>query len=488
MRLTFVQQPKQSQHKVERHTEVILLMAFALVLTGTTGCNGLPSSTPAPAAGPQTYMSPIIAGNAPGGTTLVGSTRVNTGASYYLSTYTVDDTVDTFSQTTTSFIGAQQGTAVNDAGSFTMLQRGLLNLTTTYTFPYFGSTTGAQTYAGSYAVELASQAGGLVQFLGQPATPLVATPVCPSIAVAETFQFITLPEASFISANQTAFGSVSITANGTTVNFSNIQQFTLPSVNGGAPGTPASVYASTATGACSLSPYGNTISIPANVVTDPNGGAPQTPPVILGIGPSGLLVESLAASNSSPNNVLGAGTGAIGVPQPSSPLGATPVAGTSQPQYLGFIYSSGGVVSGSPTIWTSTVASFGFPTVPSGCSTVTPQTGTLIYGGDFPVNTATGLPDPTPANAQNPNYPYGNCDFAIDLGTESATNNGLYPAAKVWISSQFAANTTSPKKTYSFPAVAIASQLQGKFVILLIGEDTTSNPHQAWSIYLMQSN
>ena len=79
---------------------------------------------------------------------------------------------------------------------------------------------------------------------------------------------------------------------------------------------------------------------------------------------------------------------------------------------------------------------------------------------------------------------YGNCDFAIDLGTASTTSNGLYPSATVWIGSNFNANSTSGKNTYSFPAVAIAGQLNGKYAIFVLGVDST----QPWAIYLLQSN
>jgi hypothetical protein len=46
----------------------------------------------------------------------------------------------------------------------------------------------------------------------------------------------------------------------------------------------------------------------------------------------------------------------------------------------------------------------------------------------------------------------------------------------------YAANTTG--KTYSFPAVAIAGQLNGKNAIFVLGVDST----QPWAIYLLQSN
>ena len=76
----------------------------------------------------------------------------------------------------------------------------------------------------------------------------------------------------------------------------------------------------------------------------------------------------------------------------------------------------------------------------------------------------------------------GYCDLAIDLGTQAS--NGLYLGAKVLIGSKFSANPTVGKSTYSFPAVAIAGQLSGKYAVFLIGYDSS----QPWAIYLMQSN
>jgi hypothetical protein len=103
----------------------------------------------------------------------------------------------------------------------------------------------------------------------------------------------------------------------------------------------------------------------------------------------------------------------------------------------------------------------------------------MLYGGDFTGN------NPAASTVQSGGG-FGNCDFAIDLGAQDASTNGLYPAATVYVGSGFAANTTG--KSYSFPAVAIAGQLNGKFAIFLIGEDTVGSPNQAWGIYLLQSN
>jgi hypothetical protein len=459
--------------RITYESAAVICIPVSMLLVG---CNGLPATSPSPAAGPQTYLSPMVAGTSPIQKTIntqSGSVITYLGATSQLGTYTIDDTADpgTYHLTTTSFnSGEAQGATISNAGTFTVLDRGLRSLAIDYEFPYAGGQQGA-TYpsplSGSYAIELPGQAGGLIQLLNEAVTPIVATSSCPSFHTAQNFQFITLPSSGWNPAQHPAFGSVSIITNSDSVSFSNIQQFTLP-VNGGSPGTPTTTYATAASGLCSPTPYGNTIAAPtSSTITNPGNVQGVAPSSIFGIGPSGLLIESLFSMvPSNTDLLLGAGTGAIGLPQPSSPVDTGALVGA---QYLGFVYG---------TSWTSTLTSFGFPaTLQSNCSSFAAQTGTLvngIYGGDFPSIDPTG----------QANGGYGNCDFAIDLGPQSATSNGLYPAATIWTGSSFSANAT--EKNYSFPAVAIAAQLQGKCVILLIGEDATS--HQAWAIYLMQSN
>jgi hypothetical protein len=102
---------------------------------------------------------------------------------------------------------------------------------------------------------------------------------------------------------------------------------------------------------------------------------------------------------------------------------------------------------------------------------VAASTGTLIYGGDYTNE------DPSTSSSG-----YGNCDVAIDLGAQDSSNNGLYPQATVWIGAAYAGNTTG--NTYSFLAVAIAGQINGKYAIFLLGFDNV----QPWAIYLLQSN
>jgi hypothetical protein len=299
---------------------------------------------------------------------------------------------------------------------------------------------------------------------------------------AETFLFVTLPAPLITTGTtpdtwnpqlETAYGSVDISASDSTVTLANIKQYIL----GG--GTPSNAPAASVTGACSPTVYGNTVAIPPNPTITTAGSGEISPQAMMGIGPSGLLVEdngSAGHGTSTPyyENALGAGTGAIGLPKPSSAVDTSSLVSA---QYLGFFYGSG--LSGPTPNWSSSVASFGFSSLPSTCAAVASQTPTMLYGGDFAGNNPS-------ADTVQLGGGFGNCDFAIDLGTQDPSNNGLFPTATIYVGSNFATNTTGNR--YNFPAIAIAGQLNGKFAIFLIGEDTVGSPNQAWGIYLLQSN
>lgn len=436
-----------------------VLMAFLIA-----GCGGSATKqTSTTTSSPQTYFAPYVAG-----ATLADPL-----------TYTIDDTGETFSQTAYGLPGVT-GAQVLNAGVLSVGQRGLRSLSITAND--YQSVTYNPPKTGSFAVELADQAGGLVQLLGQPVAPLVAATECPNFTTAQTYQFLTIPAPVLTSStygdgiawdptSETAYGSVDISSSGSTVTFKNINQFMLPSEGG----TKVSSAPSSATGACGSTSYGNITVAPGElVITNPGNGQTVPAQAKIGIGSnSGLLVEDNAATgvaSTSYNNTLGAGSGAVGLPKPSSAMGSNPVSG---PQYLGFIYAAGvqPLYSGSAA-WSSHLASFSYSSTSSGCATFAAQTGALsngIYGGDYTND------DPT-------TYTSGNCDFAIDLGNESTTSYGLYPAATVWIGANYAGNTA--KTTYHFSAVAIAGQLNGKYAIFVLGVDST----QPWAIYLLQSN
>lgn len=470
-----------------RTTSAYLASGLLLTLWFSGGCGGAtknPATTSTPVTvqpGPQSYLAPAVAGAV--------------GLAGGLSSFTIDDTADTFSQT--SYVldpPVQQGPQVLNAGVVAVSSRGLRSLGITANYVANSGSNGVPpgyypvTYdppmAGSFGLELAARTGGLVQLVGQPAQPLVAATQCPSFPTPQTYQFITIPAAlvppNTVPANpdtwdptsETAYGTVDISSTGETVTFQNIHQYTLPSVGG--TGAPAFPSASSVSGLCGSTLLGNIVKVPGQlIITNPGNGQSTPYQASIGIGASnGLLVEDNNNSDSGTSatgltyeNVLGAGTGAVGLPQPSSPLSTGDVIGA---QYQGFIYAAGVFNSNS---WSSHLASFGFANVPARCAALTPATGTLIYGGDFTND------DPS----TSPNG-YGNCDFAIDLGAQSPSSNGLYPNATIWVGAGYSANSTGA--TYSFPAVAIAGQVGSKFALFLIAVDST----QPWAIYLLQSN
>jgi hypothetical protein len=453
-------------------TSMGLLLMFWIV-----GCGVSPGPGTAPATtaqqGPQNYFAPFVTG-----------TTNNSGVYFLPQVYAIDDKADTFSQTTYVLQPPQQiYSQVLNAGEFSVAQRNLrsLGITANYVQGEIGgqSVYVAQTYnppkAGSFAVELAGQTGGLVQLVGQPVAPLVAATQCPNQKTAQTYLFVTIPaglssttpggtpDRAWDPVTDTAYGSVDISSSGETVNFQNIRQFTLPSVGGtGVPSQPSS---SSQTGICGPTSFGQITNVPGQLIVTTPGNTQTAPPQAkIGIGASSLLVEDNGVAEFNPsagtspslyyNNVLGAGTGAVGLPKTLSAVDTGAVVGA---QYLGFIYSPGIYTNALqlPTGWSSHLASFG------GCPSIATSSSTLIYGGEFTNDDPSTSPDG-----------FGNCNLAIDLGAQDASTNGLYPKATV------------TGATSSFSAVAIAGQLNGKYAIFLIGVDST----QPWGIYLLQSN
>jgi hypothetical protein len=462
-------------------SRLVYLLSCSIPIFCIAGCgsNAASGSASAPQYIPQNYFAPYVFG----ATYVDGVTTLAVPQQY-----TFDHSVNVFQQSTFQLSPPQNGAQVLSSGTTSASPRGLLDLTTSVSYEF--STSGftpvvPTTPTSGWAVELAGQAGGLVQLPGQPVMPLVAANQCPNLATAQPYQFLTIPGAipttqvfqgkpgAWTPATQAAYGSVDISSSGIAVYFNNIKQFTLPSVGG--TGTPALPGPTSVTGACAPTFFGSTINLPGQlVITDPTyEGGPVTAQGTVGIGPSGLLVED----NSGAQNLdLGAGTGAIGLPTPASQVDTGMLVAA---QYLGFIYGAGIANNTGVLNWSSHVASFGFSTpTPTSCPFIVPSTTTAVmYGGDFSQNNGQDNPSASPSG-------YGNSDFAIDLGTQDASNNGLYRNATVWICSGYAANTT--KAAYHFPAVAIAGLLQGKFAVFVLGVDPSQQ--QPWEISLLQSN
>ena len=248
-------------------------------------------------------------------------------------------------------------------------------------------------------------------------------------------------------------------------------------------GTPSAN--SSVTGACSQTFYGtNTISVPGSItITDP-GSAETTPTqALVGIGSSGLLVESngYGQLKSSSNSVsveefqpfLGAGMGAIGLPKPSSAIDTSALTGA---QYLGFIYEIGSASFNGSFNWSSVVASFGFPSLPSTCAAVAARTGTMIYGGDFPNN------DPSSTTVQ------------------STAGSATAMSPSTWARRTARTMAFSLRRQYIGKAIRQVRREEDLFVssqsgyrpaqrqVRNVSDRSRSTRRQAWGIYLLQSN
>jgi len=371
-------------------------------------------------------------------------------------------------------------------GTFTSADTGFLAITESLALNSTGLPS-AQNPAltGAWAVEIPG-AGALANFLLLHATgPSSAAPTamaqntaCPNSPVASPFLYVTVPNAA-LHTDLADYGIVQIKSQGSAVTFS-----TQPSLVGPNPQT-----ASTVTGGCSQTVFGAVTAYPLNTF-----GTSGPLPELISIGRSGLLV-----SNFDPGlgglGAFGGGTGVIGVAEPSSALDANSVISA---QYNGFIFSPSNPVKQSNGYDITVLASaFGNHAAGSqACSTlqaslaannvqggkvpVLPSTNS-IYGGEFLTVSATGsVNDPTGASGSE------NCDVVIDLGTQDPSNNGLFPNATIFIGSNFPPFSVSQQWTcgnggvcaVSFPAAAIAGQVQGHYVIFVAASGASTPPAQ----------
>jgi hypothetical protein len=285
---------------------------------------------------------------------------------------------------------------------------------------------------GGFALDIAGRAALLrLGNVSNPVIPLVSTGTCLTIGGTVTYQYVTLPSASWNQQTDTAYGSFQATTNGPNWTLANVAQFTLAGM------APSNSGTGVVAGYCARSTLGFAVTAASNSTS------PPVATVTMGFGPSGFFLEDNGSQQGSPqgvisSNALGAGVGAIGIIQPSSPVSTSGVIGD---RYLGFFYEP--IPAPSTTSQVTQVVSFGC----SGTSCPIPPSPTSIVGGLFPND------DPTQQPSQN---------ISIDLGPQDASNNGLFPSAQVTVSGT------------SFPAVAIVGSPEGKYAIFLIAQDTVN--------------
>jgi len=371
-------------------------------------------------------------------------------------------------------------------GTFTFADSGFLAITESLALNSTGFPS-AQNPAltGAWAVEIPG-AGALANFLLlHAAGPISAAPTamaqntaCPNFPTASPFLYVTVPNAA-MHTDLADYGIVQIKSQGSAVTFS-----TQPFLVGPNPQTT-----STVTGGCSQTVFGAVTAYPLNTY-----GTSGPLPELISIESSGLLV-----SNFDPGlggvGAFGGGTGVIGVAEPSSALDVNSVISA---QYNGFIFSPSNPVKQANGYDITVLASaFGHHAAESqACSNLQAslaannvQGGRVpvlpspnsIYGGEFlTVSTTGSVNDPTGASGSE------NCDVVIDLGTQDATNNGLFSNATIFIGSNFPPFSTSKPWTcgsggmcaVSFPAAAILGQVQGHYVIFVAASGVSAPPAQ----------
>jgi hypothetical protein len=471
----------ESQHRHSWRSAVANALLFAATIA-SVGCgstlNTTSKSTPPPPPTSVSYFAPAM-------------------SSGTLSTYAIDTTANTFVRTTYGVTGP----SISDAGDLASYSNGVYGLEPTYLAGISGSLTQPAPSPEGWSVEIPGQAalvevnipgasvsgGGSIPPLGYFA-PAVPSSACPVYTSAQSFLFVTMPKTlarsnsttigpgSWNPQLETAYGSVQVTTKDSAVQLASVTQSIFPASGGGS-SPPSNPGPGSATAACSPSYYGQVISVPTTVtVGSPGGDETFTPTATIAIGPTGFLLEDSGTTTNEDvpyANILGAGYGAIGLPQPKSDETAAVVAA----QYQGFITAPGSTSS------ISLISAFGpASSSQSSCSAFqselngagfTPSANT-VYGGEYPENGAASSP-----------LGSANCDVAVDLGTVGSGGNGLYTQATVYLGSTFPDNGNNAP--YSFPAVAVAGQIDGQAAIFLIGVDTTGSPSRAWGIYLLDS-
>jgi hypothetical protein len=338
---------------------------------------------------------------------------------------------------------------------------------------------------GAWAVEIPG-AGALGNLLAVTmsggVTSLQAAPVaiaenaaCPNFPnTPSPFLYVTIPGTS-AGTDIADYGGVKISTEGSDVTL-NAQPYLIG---------PTALTPSTVTGGCSQTYFGPLTAYPLN-----SFGTPANLELI-NIGQSGLLVSSYSSSTGISPGAFGGGTGVIGVAEPSSAVDVSAVVGA---KYDGFFYAPQNNVPESYDI-TDLASAFGDDAANSqACSTlqsslaanngqgantvaVLPSANSL-YGGEFLATAGSGaVNDPTGAHGSE------NCDVVIDLGIQDPANNGLFPNATIYISSNyppFSAATpwecpsTGAACAVSFPAAAVVGQVQGSYVIFVVASASST--------------
>jgi len=299
-----------------------------------------------------------------------------------------------------------------------------------------------------FAVEIPGRALLLRPGVDTAALAALVPGSCLNINGNVTFQFVTLPGQNWEMGTDAAYGSVQVSAIGSSWNFSNFTQATLDS---------SQTNATLATGTCATDAAGGLVTVPLH--------PPSTVSATLGVGPSGFFVADQFLSSAS-----GTPSGAAGVIQPSTSVNPSTVVGGS---YLGFIYEPN--VTASPATCSADCLAptqmAGFSGSITTCQTLPSSSG--MCGGAFFNDSLTNLKQ-------------ASTDMIIELGTEDPNNFGLYKSATVTLPDPagspgtctapgVAGSDSQSNPTCTLPAIAVVGNPENKFAIFLIAQDTVNN-------------
>ena len=351
-------------------------------------------------------------------------------------------------------------------GTFTTTASGITNISET--FSAVGDVTFNPPLTGAWLVEmtgvgaagnLLSTDDGVVEF-GQY-TVMAANTECPSFSKATRFLFVTVPVSQLnLSDGRDPhyYGTTDINTQGSSVYF-NTSYYTL-----GQPLSNPTTYQGDA--ACATSGLGSLISYPVNQFVGGTAGyaALAKSQFLVGDIPAPVWGDSLYVTQ----NV-------VGLAMPSSAVSTTGLAST---HFIGLLYEPSvspgygqpyaaydpsvlGGAFGDEAGSSSACSSFQAGITASVANKTLSQapSAQAIYGGDFPKTSANPTAAPGDSGTET-------CDMAIDLGTQDATNNGLFPGAQLYTGTSTAVTSTS--------GTAIVSQIDGRSVLLFRTYSTSS--------------
>jgi hypothetical protein len=350
-------------------------------------------------------------------------------------------------------------------GTFTTTASGITNISET--FSANGDVTFNPPLTGAWLVEmtgvgatgnLLSTDGGKI-FTGD-AVVMAGNTECPSFSKATRFLFVNVPVKQLNPSDARDphyYGTTDINTQGSSVDF-NTSYYTL-----GQPVTNPTTYQGDA--ACATSGLGSLISYPVNQFAGGSGGYSA-------LAKSQFLVGDIPAP--AWNNSQYVVQNVVGLAMPSSAVtttalssthfigllhepSATPQDGVSAGYDPGVLGGAFGDEAGSSSACSSFQA--GITASVANKTLSQAPSAQAIYGGDFPKTSANPTAAPGDSGTET-------CDMAIDLGTQDATNNGLFPGAQLYTGTSTAVTSTS--------GTAIVSQIDGRSVLLFRTYSTSS--------------